>query len=90
MTRFVGQKSCPRVPAAPGIRPKAVGAVLQTIMDYSKLVMTVVGLGANLGTAITLIKNGEVGGIFISGVVCGCGQRGKPGFRLGDGVDLVE
>ena len=30
------------------------------LMDRSQLVMTVVGLIANLGTSITLIKNGQV------------------------------
>ncbi len=38
----------------------------QLLMDRSQLVMTIIGLIANLGTSITLIKNGQVRHCFFS------------------------
>ena len=35
---------------------------LMVLLDRSQQVMTIVGLIANIGTSITLIKNGQVGG----------------------------
>ena len=34
------------------------------LMDRSQLVMTIVGLVANMATSLTLIKNGQVGGVY--------------------------
>ena len=36
--------------------------ILLLLMDRSQLVMTIFGLIANMATALTLIKNGQVGG----------------------------
>ena len=36
--------------------------ILLLLMDRSQLVMTILGLIANMATALTLIKNGQVGG----------------------------
>ena len=36
-----------------------------TLMDQSQLVMTIVGLIANMATTLVLIKNGQVGGALI-------------------------
>ena len=35
------------------------------LMDQSQLVMTIVGLVANVATTLTLIKNGQVSGLMI-------------------------
>ena len=37
-----------------------------TLMDQSQLVMTIIGLVANMATTLTLIKNGQVGRIIHS------------------------
>ena len=34
------------------------------LMDQSQLVMTVIGLVPNIATSLTLIKNGQVGGVY--------------------------
>ena len=39
------------------------------ILDRSQLVMTIVGIIVNLGTSITLIKNGQVG-VELNGLCC--------------------
>ena len=44
------------------------------VLQKSQLVMTIVGLIANLGTSTTLIKNGQVGARFI-GATCFISQR---------------
>ena len=36
------------------------------LMDQSQLVMTIIGLAANMATSLTLIKNGQVGRIIHS------------------------
>ena len=36
-----------------------------TLMDQSQLVMTIIGLIANMATTLVLIKNGQVGGTLI-------------------------
>ena len=36
------------------------------LMDQSQLIMTIVGLVANMATTLVLIKNGQVGGAFFS------------------------
>ena len=35
--------------------------VILVLLDRSQLIMTIVGVIANMGTSITLIKNGQVG-----------------------------
>ena len=34
-------------------------------MDQSQLIMTIIGLVANIATSVTLIKNGQVRAVFI-------------------------
>ena len=36
-------------------------SVLSIFLDRSQLIMTIIGVIANIGTSITLIKNGQVG-----------------------------
>ena len=36
-------------------------SLLIILLDRSQLIMTIVGVIANIGTSITLIKNGQVG-----------------------------
>ena len=38
---------------------------LMVLLDRSQQVMTIVGLIANIGTSVTLIKNGQVGGTIL-------------------------